>query len=553
MPRASCGSFPEQHITVRPGLLIERLMPPRTPNVFAITWILAMVIIGFHISQSWDFSWLSNPDQDLVFLRDGLRLFNLSKPGYGDHPGLIQMLIGAGSQLLFKITTSSHHTMTSSPIGDRPLTDHDWQILFQIHKVLNGLAMVTLIATCSNLASKLLGRPIGLAWGAMTALSMGTTVLSYQLRNEFYSAYLFYAAALVLCLKIDSFRHRESGDSINPIGFDSLLMASGLLYLSLLAKVQVFPLIAAFNLGLVVAVIRMKGFNRKGWLTNAAKTSGLCLAIALAIQHQSPTASRIAATGSVLLLVLMPLVITCQLATQQEELPHRAVARVSTAFGLATAAYTLIVDRFHWQTISWDPYAMSRYRIDQHGTCTAGCYAERMVDGISGLFERSFDGLLIAQILSIAVPVMLLISLAKTNATKQRESLQARQCDKSFWAVCLCGAAIAMSMVASIRWTVDHYLPYQQPLLYLGLLIAAASLWPKGYWKILTAYALTSLMLINLRYPPLARQTFIKYEPKQLEERLLINGTISDSEPICWQQHAGKEWNHSILGRACRW
>lgn len=72
-------------------------------------------------------------------------------------------------------------------------------------------------------------------------MSMGITVLSYQLRNEFYSAYLFYAAALILWMKIDSFHHREPGDSIKPIGFDSLLMASGLLYLSMLAKVQVFP------------------------------------------------------------------------------------------------------------------------------------------------------------------------------------------------------------------------------------------------------------------------------------------------------------------------
>ena len=512
-----------------------------------------MVIIGFHISQSWDYSWLSNPDQDLVFLRDGLRLFNHSKPGYSDHPGLIQMLIGAGSQLLFKITTSSQHTITSSQIGDRLLTDGDWQTLFRIHKVLNGLAMVTLIATCSSLASKLLGKPIGLTWGAMTALSMGTTVLSYQLRNEFYSAYFFYAAALVLWLKIDSFRHREPAGLSKPISFYTLLMACVLLYLSMLAKVQVFPLIAAFNLGLVAAVMKGKGFDRKAWLTNAAKMIGLCLAIALVIQHQSPSARSIAATGSVLLLMLMPLVITCQLATQQEELPHREAARALTAFGLATAAYALIVDRFHWQTISWDPYAMSRYRIDQHGTCTAGCYAERMVDGISGLFERSFDGLLIAQILCIAVPVILLISLAKANASKQRETQQARQRDKSFWTISLCGAAIAMSMIASMRWPVDHYLPYQQPLLYLGLLIAAENLWPKAYWKILTAYALISLILINLRYPPLARQTFIKYQPKQLEERLLINGRISDSEPICWQQHAGKEWNHSILERACRW
>jgi len=531
---------------------MKRLIHLRAPGTFGITWMLAMVILGYHLSQSWDFPWISNPDQDLVFLRDGLRLFQLSKPGYGDHPGLIQMLIGAASQFLFKITTASQHISSDGGVGQQVLNDGDWQTLFHIHKVLNALGMVTLIATCSSLASKLLGTPIGLAWGAMTAMSMGTTVLSYQLRNEFYSAYFFYAAALVLSLKFDNFSHREPGDSSKPIDFHTLLTASAMLYLSMLAKVQVFPLIAAFNLGLVVAMARGKGFNKKAWLTSAAKTIGLCLALAMAIQHQSPTAHSIAATASVLLLMLMPLMITCQLATQKHELPNREKAKILTAFGLATSAYALIVDRFHWQAISWNPYAMSRYRIDQYGTCSDGCYAERMADGILGLFERSFDGLLIAQILCITVPLMLLIGIVMTNVSKQREPQQSREREKSIWAISLCGAAITMSMIASIRWPVDHYLPYQQPLLYLGLLMAAESLWPKGYWKTLTAYVLISLTLINLRYPPLARQTFIKYQPTQLEERLRVSGTISDSEPICWQQHAGKEWDHSILGRACK-
>jgi len=534
---------------MRAELLIKGLMRLKAPSTFAITWIVAMVILGYHLSMSWDFPWLSNPDQDLVFLRDGLRLFNLSKPGYSDHPGLIQMLIGAASQFLFKITTSGQHTSTDGEIGQQLLTDVNWQTVFQIHKVLNGVAMATLIAISSSLVAKLFGKPIGLTWGAMTAFSMGTTVLSYQLRNEFYSAYFFYIAGLLLWLKVKKSYLHGSADSNKSISFCTFLITSSLLYLSMLAKVQVFPLIAGLNIGVVAAAVSRTGCDRKAWLGTAAKTVGLCLAIALAIQHHSLSAVTIATTSSVLLFMLIPLIASCQLTTKKDKLTKRETIKVLSAFALPTAAYALIVDRLNWQTISWDPYAMSRYRIDQNGTCTIRCYAERIVDGISGLFERSFDGLIIAQILSIAIPMMLLIAHVNANSRKQSQPLQ----NGAIWPVSLCGAAIAMSMVASMRWPVDHYLPYQQPLLYLSLLIAAKDLWPKTFWKVLTTYALISLTLINLRYPPLAKKTFIKYTSEYLEERIYSHRLISDTEPICWPQHAGAEWDHSILGRACRW
>jgi len=344
---ASCGSSPERILAVREGIPIKGLMRLKAPSTFAITWVLAMVILGYHLSQSWGFPWLSNPDQDLVFLRDGLRLFNLSKPGYSDHPGLIQMLIGAASQFLFKLTTSGQHTSADGEIGQQLLTDANWQTLFLIHKVLNGVAMATLIAISSSLVAKLFDKPIGLTWGAMTALSMGTTVLSYQLRNEFYSAYFFYIAGLLLWLNVKQSYLHGPANSNKSISFCTLLIASSLLYLSMLAKVQVFPLIAGLNIGVVAAVMSRTGCDQKAWLGNAAKTIGLCLAIALAIQFDSPSAVTLATTSSVLLFMLTPLIASYQLTTRKDKLTKRETLKVLSAFAIPTAAYALIVDRWN--------------------------------------------------------------------------------------------------------------------------------------------------------------------------------------------------------------
>ena len=110
-----------------------------------------------------------------------------------------------------------------------------------------------------------------------------------------------------------------------------------------------------------------------------------------------------------------------------------------------------------------------------------------------------------------------------------------------------------MSVMASWRWPVDHYLPYQQPLLFLALVIAADGLKPQLLWKVLLIYAALSLTLINLRYPEQARSTFLKYNPQALAERRAKSGPISDREPICWQQHAGSEWDGSMLQGLCQW
>ena len=531
----------------------QQIMSLIPVNVFAIVWILSVCIIGYHVAHSWDFPWLSNPDQDLVFMRDGLRLFNLSSPGYSDHPGLIQMLAGAAAQILLRVKEVFQDPGIGLPTKTEGLRDADWQNIFRLHKIINGIGMATLIASCSHLISKLFGRLIGFAWGLMASLSMGTVVLTYQIRNEFYSAYFFYAAALLLWLSMKETSIFENGRNGKSPSIYTLLAASGLLYLSLLAKIQILPLIMALNIGLAVAVIRLNKKSIKQWLVSFFKAIGFCLAIAMVIQKQAPSVHSITTTVSVLLLILMPLIFSCQLASQKHELTSSEAAKSWIGFGITTMAYSWIVERFQWQSISWDPYSMSRYKVDTSGTCTINCYSMRVADAISNLFERTFDGLIIAKVACVVLPVMLLIGCTKLNNQRTQISAQSEQQTHIIIVSYLALIAITMSVIASMRWPADHYLPYQQPILFLSILIAAKSLWPHMFWKSLAAYALISLILINFRYPPLAEKTFVKYQPAELEKHISSIGLISDEQPICWEQHAGAEWNRTILRRACKW
>jgi hypothetical protein len=501
--------------------------------VFWASGLGALAIFTLHLAEGWNQPWVANPDQDLVFLRDGLRLASLQKPGYSDHPGLVQMLIGAIAHLLL-----------NSP-GLEVLDDQHWQQIFRLHKMLNGFSMALLIAISSTLVGQLTRPRSGLVWGLMCALGLGSTVLTYQLRNEFFSAFCFYIAALMLWTQL----RRPA-----PLSMGWLLSMHGLLYLSLLAKVQVFPLLLLLNGGLLIWLLRSASVEAAAMLQAGAWLAAASAVAGLLIQQPAPTLGSWATATSVLVLAGSPGVgVTLATARAQPgHSPHWTTT--AAAFGVTSLAYGAVVQHFHWQAISWNPYSMGRHRIDMGGHCDWACYGARAGDAISGLFERSFDGLVIAQLLSLVVPVMLLLTwLQPTRGGSNRPSEARGVSHPSRAATTLIGSALLMSVVASWRWPVDHYLPYQQPLLFLGLLMAADDLKPQLFWRGLVIYAALSLVLINLRYPEQARSTFQKYNPQALLERRANAGPISDRDPICWQQHAGKEWDGSILQRICQW
>lgn len=506
---------------------------PKPSWVFWVSGLGAMAVFMVHLAASWNQPWVANPDQDLVFLRDGLRLATLQQPGYSDHPGLVQMLIGAAAHVLLNST------------GSQGLDDQHWQRIFQLHKILNGFSMAVLIAISSTLVGQLTRPRSGVIWGLMCALGLGSTVLVYQLRNEFFSAFCFYIAALMLWLKLQK---------PTPISMVWLLKFYGLLYLSLLAKVQVFPLLILLNGAVPIWLLRRGSVDAGGMLRAQGWLAAASGVAALLIQHSPSTLGSWATTTSVLVLVGAP-GIGVTLATARAQPGARTHwATTAAAFAMASVAYGAVVQQFHWQAISWNPYAMGRYRIDMGGHCDWACYIARAGDAISGLFERSFDGLVIAQLLSLVVPVVLLFTWLKSSSPPADRSRHSTGISHPATAsLALCGSALLMSVMASWRWPVDHYLPYQQPLLFLSLIIAAEGLKPQLLWKGLLIYTALSLTLINLRYPEQARSTFLKYSPKALLERRATAGPISDREPICWQQHAGREWDGSMLRDLCQW
>jgi hypothetical protein len=130
----------------------------REPSIAYLVglWLVCFLLLLRSLWDSWSFPWYGNPDQDLVFLRDGIRLWTGTLPGYGDHPGLMQMVVvflSAG--FLTKLSA----LFTASWVFDlQQPGDTDWQALFVAAKSINVLLMSTLLALCGALLVRWLGR-----------------------------------------------------------------------------------------------------------------------------------------------------------------------------------------------------------------------------------------------------------------------------------------------------------------------------------------------------------------------------------------------------------
>jgi hypothetical protein len=109
--------------------------------------------------DAWAFPWYGNPDQDLVFLRDGLRLATGLPPGYADHPDFLQMLLVSACVPLFRAGSVLGVPLLQGSPG--ALLDADWQRLFVVSKLLNQTLMSALIFANAALLVGLLGRPGG--------------------------------------------------------------------------------------------------------------------------------------------------------------------------------------------------------------------------------------------------------------------------------------------------------------------------------------------------------------------------------------------------------
>jgi hypothetical protein len=108
--------------------------------------------------------------------------------------------------------------------------------------------------------------------------------------------------------------------------------------------------------------------------------------------------------------------------------------------------------------------------------------------------------------------------------------------------------ALLMAALAGQRWSVDHYLPYQQPYLFAAMVCllpaAPAWRWPSTAVVLLCS---VSLLLFFIRYPATSRQTYVRPWPGGVASSPLLAGDAV----LCAPQHAGPEWRGSRLWGFC--
>jgi len=171
------------------------------------------------------------------------------------------------------------------------------------------------------------------------------------------------------------------------------------------------------------------------------------------------------------------------------------------------------------------------------------------------LFERSFDGQLLAHLLAILLPLVFAGCLIKITTSHSSLSGAKRRCKLTYFsAIYLYVCAAAMSVIASLRWPVDHYLPYQQPLLFLAVFLAAFIPRSPLVFKVVGIYMAASIMLLNISYSKYAYLTYFKNSiPATLNGPMLISQKATSNRSVCASQHAGPEWRGSIIGSLCNY
>jgi hypothetical protein len=173
------------------------------------------------------------------------------------------------------------------------------------------------------------------------------------------------------------------------------------------------------------------------------------------------------------------------------------------------------------------------------------CVGRNSMDGIYYLFKRSIDGQFLALLVAIGMPLLVAASLWRA---KRPSSLDPQDGCTVLLASVLIGSAFLMAAVAGQRWAVDHYLPYQHPFLFGGIIVMAGSANTFNLaWRSLQALILLGLILIFLRYPHDARKTYVK------ESLAVVVGCPDCHTSLCADQHRGEEWKHSSISKICLW
>jgi hypothetical protein len=506
--------------------------------------------------DSLPFPWYGNPDQDLVFLRDGLRLWNFRQPLYGDHPGLIQMLTVWVSLFYLKVAAVFGFV---AEIDSYALSDSDWQRLFVAAKIVNALAMSMLL----YMSSLMLVRWLGCGWTALWALCCATSMALvsevYQLRNEFYSVFIALISILVSINGFFLFRSRSRrliGSPSLSIGFVSAaaLICLGLGFLALMAKVQVLPLMLFFSGVVVFLAYFLSEFRFLTVYLSCLLWIGSCVLIAgiflpdffrLSLAQAAVVALAIAGPPALLMSSL------ASLSIRGHGLTNVWLVINSVAFVSLSAFFLFVAVSFDWFVLLLNPL-VARVHAVAYGACAAGdllCVGRQGMRGFYYLFERSIDSYALAPFVGFAVLLLALLPISRalhvSFVSSRHDLIRLRLVPVLCGCFCLL-FAMAMAFIAGQRWSVDHYLSYQQPFLFAGLfLMARSSLSFAWFWRSVSVVVLFSLLLVYMRYPVNSRSTYVK-------ESLLVDPVLGRGDgSLCARQHSGSEWRYSSLWDLC--
>ena len=528
-----------------------------SPSFLVLLLLACALPLVTCLIDSWSFPWYGNPDQDLVFLRDGVRLWNFRPPLYGDHPGLLQMLVVWMALLFLKLLAAAGFVQRFDPAY---LDDSGWQQLFVAAKTVNVVNMVALLFVCSVMLLPWLARGRVLLWAIGCGASMALVSEVYQLRNEFYSMYFILIAVLVSINWFALGRKwlaRDEAIKRSSFLFATLaaLVCIACSFLGLMAKVQALPVLLSLPIVVIFATFVLSERHLfLSYLACLLWISGCILVGALFF------------VGSKNISLFQSLIVFVAIAGPPSLLISSAIsgtpkgllgldrvwlAAGSLSFCGVSAVFMFVADRFQWLELILNPFA-ARVHAVAYGSCPQGavlCAVRQGVRGFSYLFERSIDSYLLASSFGFFVLFTCVLSLYRAPRVVRGSGGLGMNYTRFVMVVSGCAClllAMAMAGVAGQRWAVDHYLAYQQPLLLAGLLIMSrASISFVWFWRVASLLVVLSIVLIYLRYPMSSRATYVK-------ESIVLSPDVGRGDgALCARQHAGVEWVHSSLWGLC--
>jgi hypothetical protein len=436
-------------------------------------------------------------------------------------------------------------------------SDVQWQQIFVLAKAVNVTAMSFVLVFASLLLTRWLARGGALLWCLGCAMSMALVSEVYQLRNEFYSSFLAILAILIALngavsmLARHPWRRCAGGRDLAQSGLASV-GCLWLAFLAVLAKVQVVPVLLSFVIVISLALVCLREW-RFLWLYWISSFVGACC-VALGF-----SSSLVGVDVSVLqvVVVLTALVSPAALSASAAWLAVGGLAKMKSfsaavlcvALTATSALFAGFAANAGWIGLLANPLSTRSHAVAT-ARCEAGssfCVVKQGVNGILYLFERSVDAHALAPWIAVLVISGALIvttkllvganSLFQAKPSTSLASLAALGC---------LGVAFLMAFIAGQRWTVDHYLSYQQPFLLAALIVLASQGGHLGLmWRGVVALSLVSVLLVFVRYPLASRSTYVK--ESILEVPVVGRGDGS----LCADQHAGDVWRRSSLWELC--